>query len=245
MSPKSGNQPLVYDENLLAQAPEVTQGQRQEGYDADILNPTPPLPSRTPASTQPYRDHPDVESGSSAHDKHLAAGGYDHVGQPTKKPFWKTSKGVITLAILAIVVVGIVVGVPVGVVVGKNKDKGDGLAQNSTDPSTTPNSTNSTSSALSSGSATPGSTNPIVSPGTGTTRTTETSGNGGGGGGGGGGETAGTPSPTPGGITSPTSALDGPGVPTPGPSPSNIAAAPLSSNTQTPGAPSTGGVDGL
>ncbi|CAE7209433.1 unnamed protein product [Rhizoctonia solani] len=121
MSSKPGNQPLVYDENLLAQAPEVTQGQRQEGYDADILNPSPP-PSRTPAPSQPYRDHPDVESGSSAHDKHLAAGGYDHISQSAKKPFWKTPKGIIILAVLALAVLAAVVGGAVGGTVGKNKN---------------------------------------------------------------------------------------------------------------------------
>ncbi|CUA71568.1 hypothetical protein RSOLAG22IIIB_04688 [Rhizoctonia solani] len=120
MSPKPGNQPLVYDENLLAQAPEVTQGQRQEGYDADILNPSPPPVSRTPAPNQPYRDHPDVESGSSAHDKHLVAGGYD---QPTKKPFWKTPKGIIILVVLGMAVIAAVVGGAVGGTVGKNKNK--------------------------------------------------------------------------------------------------------------------------
>ncbi|KAH7333620.1 hypothetical protein B0J17DRAFT_131802 [Rhizoctonia solani] len=130
MSSKPGNQPLVYDENLLAQAPEVTQGQRQEGYDADILNPTPPPASRTPAPNQPYRDHPDVESGSSAHDKHLTAGGYDNFGQPAKKPFLKTPKGII--------------------IVGKNKgDSGGDLVNaqpgnrtSSISPSSLPSSTN-------------------------------------------------------------------------------------------------------
>ncbi|CAE6534725.1 unnamed protein product [Rhizoctonia solani] len=121
MSPKTGNQPLVYDENLLAQAPEVTQGQRQEGYDADILNPSPPPASRTPGPSQPYRDHPDVESGSSAHDKHLAAGGYDHFGQTTKKPFWKTPKGLIIMAVIALAVIAAVVGGAVGGTVNKNK----------------------------------------------------------------------------------------------------------------------------
>ncbi|KAJ1300695.1 hypothetical protein OPQ81_002342 [Rhizoctonia solani] len=121
MPPKPGNSPLVYDENLLAKAPEVSQGQREEGYDADILNPSPPPASRTQAPSQPYRDHPDVESGSSGHDKHPAAGGYDSVTQPQKKPFWKTPKGLIILAVLAVAVIAAVVGGAVGGTVGKNK----------------------------------------------------------------------------------------------------------------------------
>ncbi|CAE6417488.1 unnamed protein product [Rhizoctonia solani] len=149
MSPKSGHQPLVYDENLLAQAPEVTQGQRQEGYDADILNSSPPPPSRTPVPSQPYRDHPDVESGSSAHDKHIAASGYDQASQPAKKPFWKTPKGIIIIAVLAIAIVAVVVGVAVGVTLGGKGNDSGGQNQNSTlsadlpgstiNPSPTPN----------------------------------------------------------------------------------------------------------
>ncbi|KAF8748300.1 hypothetical protein RHS01_10960 [Rhizoctonia solani] len=141
MSPKSGHQPLVYDENLLAQAPEVTQGQRQEGYDADILNSSPPPPSRTPAPSQPYRDHPDVESGSSAHDKHIAASGYDQASQPAKKPFWKTPKGIIILAVLAIAIVAVVVGVAVGVTLGGKGNDSGGQNQNSTLSADLPGST--------------------------------------------------------------------------------------------------------
>ncbi|CAE6407487.1 unnamed protein product [Rhizoctonia solani] len=181
MSPKPSNQPLVYDENLLAQAPEVTQGQRQEGYDADILNPTPPLPSRTPGPSQPYRDHPDVESGSSAHDKHLAAGGYDHFGQPEKKPFLKTPKGIIILVVLALAVIAAVVGGAVGGTVGKNKDNSGGdlvNAQPGNGTSLGPSSTLHSSSLPSSTNA----AQPPVETGDG--------GSGGGGGVGGGGSTA-------------------------------------------------------
>ncbi|KAF8707964.1 hypothetical protein RHS03_03375, partial [Rhizoctonia solani] len=145
MSPKSGHQPLVYDENLLAQAPEVTQGQRQEGYDADILNSSPPPPSRTPAPSQPYRDHPDVESGSSAHDKQIAASGYDQASQPAKKPFWKTPKGIIILAVLVIAIVAVVVGVAVGVTLRERGNDSGGENQNSTPSVDLPGSTNNPS----------------------------------------------------------------------------------------------------
>ncbi|CAE6478349.1 unnamed protein product [Rhizoctonia solani] len=186
MPPKPGNQPLVYDENLLAQAPEVTQGQRQEGYDADILNPSPPPASRTPAPSKPYRDHPDVESGSSGHDKHLAAGGYDHVGQSAKKPFWKTPKGIIVLAVLALVVIAAVIGGAVGGTVGKNKNNsGDNISDGAAGGS----GSNSISS-----SASPTSTRTSLTPG-------ETSGGGDTPGGGGSNQTTSTrrdgTSPTP------------------------------------------------
>ncbi|EUC54130.1 transmembrane protein, putative [Rhizoctonia solani AG-3 Rhs1AP] len=161
MSLKTGNPPLVYDENLLAQAPEVTQGQRQEGYDADILNPSPPPTSRTPAPSQPYRDHLDVESGSSGHDKHLAAGGYGHVGQSAKKPFWKTPKGIIILAVLALVVIAAVVGGAVGGTVGKNKNDNPGevfpgSGSNNTSPTTTNTNTVQPPSETTGGGDTPG-----------------------------------------------------------------------------------------
>ncbi|KAG8727919.1 hypothetical protein FRC12_022145, partial [Ceratobasidium sp. 428] len=72
--PGSTGHGLVYDEKLLEQAPQVTRGQRQEGYDADILNP--PAPTRTPPADFNERGT-DIESGSSPNEKHLAAGGYD------------------------------------------------------------------------------------------------------------------------------------------------------------------------
>ncbi|CAE6475142.1 unnamed protein product [Rhizoctonia solani] len=215
MSPKSGNQPLVYDENLLAQAPEVTQGQRQEGYDADILNPTPPPASRTPAPSQPYRDHPDVESGSSANDKHLAAGGYDQVGQPAKKPFWKTPKGLIVLVVLAVAVIAIVIGVAVGVTVGKSKTNDSGNDGQGTPPASTP-----TSNVESTRSATTPATTPVGTPISG------------GGVSGGGGETAGTQTTT----ASTTGAADGPGGITQAPSPSSRGVTAFLPITQTPNA---------
>ncbi|KAG9122890.1 hypothetical protein FRC07_000540, partial [Ceratobasidium sp. 392] len=133
--PTSGGNGLVYDEKLLDQAPQVTKGQRQEGYDADILNP--PVPTRTPPVDFNERNT-DIESGSSPNEKHLAAGGYDPMINPAKKPFWKTTKGLIILAVVALVVIAAAVGGGVGGTVGKNKNSSNNLgsANNSTSTNT-------------------------------------------------------------------------------------------------------------
>jgi hypothetical protein len=82
----------------------------QEGYDADILNPpTPPPASRSPPAGYNQRGA-DVESGDSPHEKHLAAGGYGLVEHPVKQPFWKTTKGLIIIAVVALVVIAAAVG---------------------------------------------------------------------------------------------------------------------------------------
>ncbi|KAG8740704.1 hypothetical protein FRC10_003954 [Ceratobasidium sp. 414] len=145
----SGNG-LVYDEKLLDQAPQVTKGQRQEGYDADILNPAPPPASRSPPLDYNERNA-DVESGASPNEKHLAAGGYDLVNHSGDKPFWKTTKGLIIIAVVALVVIAAAVGGGVGGSVGKNK------SNNAVVPAST-NNTNSTMSVASTASATPDAT---------------------------------------------------------------------------------------
>ena len=51
-----------------------------------------------------------MESGDSPREKHLAAGGYDPMEPPVKKPFWKTPKGLIILAVIALVIIAAAVG---------------------------------------------------------------------------------------------------------------------------------------
>ncbi|QRV85404.1 transmembrane protein [Ceratobasidium sp. AG-Ba] len=63
MSQTTSGKNMAYDEGLLAHAPQVSKSQRQEGYDADILNPA-PAPTRTPPLAHNERPA-DVESGSS------------------------------------------------------------------------------------------------------------------------------------------------------------------------------------
>ncbi|KAB5593764.1 hypothetical protein CTheo_2844 [Ceratobasidium theobromae] len=138
MSPKpTGGNQLVYDEKLLEVAPEVTRGQRQEGYDADILNPTPPPASRTPAPAQSLSHPTDLESGGSGNDKHLVAGGYDPVGRPPKQPFWKTPKGLIIIAVVVIVIIAVAVGGGVGGAASRNKNNSNDTSNSPIQGSTT------------------------------------------------------------------------------------------------------------
>ncbi|KAG8748950.1 hypothetical protein FRC12_013703, partial [Ceratobasidium sp. 428] len=51
------------------------------------------------------------------------AGGYDPVNHPVKRPFWKTTKGTIILAIVALVIIAAAVGGGVG---GHFANKGSG-----------------------------------------------------------------------------------------------------------------------
>ncbi|KAG8720638.1 hypothetical protein FRC08_018633 [Ceratobasidium sp. 394] len=152
--PSSGNG-LVYDEKLLDRAPEVTKGQRQEGYDADILKPTPPPPSRSPALDL-NEQNADIESGTSPNEKHLAAGGYDPVDHPPK-PFWKTTKGLIILAVVALVIIAAAVGGGVGGSVGKHKNNNAVVpaSGSSTTGSSTPASAASTSASHTRGEQVP------------------------------------------------------------------------------------------
>ncbi|KAG9217626.1 hypothetical protein CCMSSC00406_0010163 [Pleurotus cornucopiae] len=94
-----------YDQSLLAAAPKATQSQLQEGYNPDLLN----------ESTQPPPR--DIESAH-ASKEYL---GTQPTPVPTKVPFWRTTKGIIIIAVAVVVVIGAVVGGAVGGTVGKKK----------------------------------------------------------------------------------------------------------------------------
>ncbi|KAL1730184.1 hypothetical protein FB107DRAFT_264955 [Schizophyllum commune] len=120
-----------YDEGLLAEAPKATKAQLQEGYNPDILAP------QRPATTSPTRD---IESKGAS----PAATPALYTSTPRKLPFWRTKKGMIGLAILAIVIVGAVVGGAVGGTVGKSDGKSGGDGDLTSSPSnsfTTPTAT--------------------------------------------------------------------------------------------------------
>ncbi|KAF4568502.1 hypothetical protein EYR40_010093 [Pleurotus pulmonarius] len=99
-----------YDQSLLAAAPKATQSQLQEGYNPDLLN----------ESTQPPPR--DIESAH-ASKEYL---GTQPTPLPTKVPFWRTTKGIIIIAVAVVVVIGAVVGGAVGGTVGKNKSSDNG-----------------------------------------------------------------------------------------------------------------------
>ncbi|KAL1740648.1 hypothetical protein HDZ31DRAFT_67737 [Schizophyllum fasciatum] len=102
-----------YDEGLLAEAPKATKAQLQEGYNPDILAP------QRPATTSPTRD---IESKGQSPATTPAL----YTPSARRPPFWRTKKGMIALAVLALVIVGAVVGGAVGGTVGKSDGKSGG-----------------------------------------------------------------------------------------------------------------------
>ncbi|KAL0577414.1 hypothetical protein V5O48_004580 [Marasmius crinis-equi] len=108
----------AYDQSLLASAPETTKQMRQEGYNSDILN--------APKKSNSINTHGnrDLESGT-ASKEHLALTSTTPI--PSRRvPFYRTRKGMIIIAVAALVVIGAVVGGAVG---GTRKKKDDGDVQ--------------------------------------------------------------------------------------------------------------------
>jgi hypothetical protein len=138
--------PSEYDQNLLNDAPEVSTSQRQEGYTLDLLNdqgrrstPAPP-PSRTPAPTNPA-----VGSGTGRGTPVSNEGGYGSkpeidaevagLKSSTRRvPFYRTTKGMIIIALAAVAVIAIAVGAGVGAGT-KKKNKGNPTDASGTTPS--------------------------------------------------------------------------------------------------------------
>jgi len=113
----------AYDERLLASVPVVTDADRQEGYNIDLLegngtsravkagSPT-PAPTSGPGTLAASADH--AETGyHKEHDVYNVA--------PT--PWYKTKKWIIIFVVGLIVLIAICVGVPVGVTSGHKNNK--------------------------------------------------------------------------------------------------------------------------
>ncbi|KAF8591782.1 hypothetical protein K439DRAFT_1626784 [Ramaria rubella] len=127
----SGGHPLNgggYDKSLLAATPEVSKAAKQEGYNVDLLD---EHRQRAPSTraTQNYEAAPLKET-------YATMGAVGGAGAMRRKvPFYKTRAGIITIAILAIVIVGAVVGGAVGGTVGHhNNDHPQSGQQQSTTP---------------------------------------------------------------------------------------------------------------
>jgi hypothetical protein len=108
-----------YDQHLLASAPAPTKAQIQGGYDTRILRePSPaPIPRRNSipsrqASTAPGHD---LESANLSKE-HIAP-----TSPASRTSFWRSTKGKLTVAVLAIVIIAAVVGGAVGGTVNKDK----------------------------------------------------------------------------------------------------------------------------
>ncbi|KAM6493069.1 hypothetical protein JOM56_011203 [Amanita muscaria] len=161
------SQPMgSYDESLLRDAPVATRKQLQEGYTTDLLashkslNRTQsPLPDGATAAIPPTALRADLEQGQRSQD------GFNHYTPLSEKvipssnriPFWRTTKGIIIIAVLAIIIVGVVVGAAVGTTVHKSSVTNNSMVSSSQTPAATgsvnpvgPNSAGSVATAVSS-----------------------------------------------------------------------------------------------
>lgn len=133
--------PKTYDENLLAEAPEVTKADLQDGYNPDLLHePTVARKNTTRGLSTPPR------SNSDPHLQHYPLPNKDIESLATplqppqdryekpRKPFWRTKKAIIFIAILGIL---IILAAVLGGVLGSRKkgnanvatDSGNGSSQ--------------------------------------------------------------------------------------------------------------------
>ncbi|KIJ54092.1 hypothetical protein M422DRAFT_241348 [Sphaerobolus stellatus SS14] len=138
-----------YDQSLLHATQEVTRAERQEGYNVDLLNDDGHPPQR--ATTQRTALRQSIPA-TSAREDGTQRGKETFVPplpQPVtvstnrnaKVPWFRTTRGILTLAILAIVIVGAVVGGAVGGTVGHHKNNKASTTQHSAPASTTASTT--------------------------------------------------------------------------------------------------------
>lgn len=118
-----------YDQSLIAQAPDITKSDRQEGYDINLVEqsrktpfspPDGPLTRTTnpPAVPPASGSHSSLEK--SAVTPQSASNAYSNNFTKSKStPWYRTTKGLAIMIIVAFVVVGVIVGVAVGVTQSK------------------------------------------------------------------------------------------------------------------------------
>jgi len=126
--------PGGYDQSLIAQAPEITRADRQEGYDINLVahghNTAHPPPARSPALQLQPQPTPGPLGSQTSLEKPPGVppttNGYSQQDNFTSKPipWYKTTKGIAILIVAAVVLVGVVVGVAVGVTHKNNSAAG-------------------------------------------------------------------------------------------------------------------------
>jgi hypothetical protein len=100
-----------YDSTLLASAPAATKTQLQEGYTTDLLE----KPTASPAHSRPdLHDGRDSTSGTPNHQRDLERQQAFAAAPPTKVPWYRTTKGLIILAVAFVVIIAAAVGGGVG-----------------------------------------------------------------------------------------------------------------------------------
>ncbi|KDQ52454.1 hypothetical protein JAAARDRAFT_198367 [Jaapia argillacea MUCL 33604] len=125
-----------YDAALLAAAPVATRAEKQEGYNVDLLdNGRPNRAASTspgPATVlTPHRSDPELAASKERYANGLSP------SSSAKVPFWRTTKGLIILVVVAIVIIGAVVGGAVGGTAGKKKSTNGGVG-GGTNPGSAP-----------------------------------------------------------------------------------------------------------
>ncbi|KIJ36448.1 hypothetical protein M422DRAFT_261191 [Sphaerobolus stellatus SS14] len=162
--PKPSPLEAGYDQSLLQATPEVTRAERQGGYNVDLLNDDGrPRPQRSAtqrtaashsqsvraASARESARHPSAFPGKEAYVPSLPVPITAAPTRSTNVPWFRTTRGIIALAIIVIVIVGAVVGGAVGGTVG-HKNKGVSGQSTGTHQGQAPSSTsNSTSTSTS------------------------------------------------------------------------------------------------
>jgi len=129
----------TYDEKLLADAPEVTKADLQDGYNPDLLRePTvkrttsarvAPIPPRS--NSEPHHHHPLDDLESSATPLQPKEAPYDTGLGRKKQPFWRTTKGIVIMGLvfLAIILAAVLGGVLGSKKKGNNVNVGNGGGQ--------------------------------------------------------------------------------------------------------------------
>ncbi|KIJ24661.1 hypothetical protein M422DRAFT_39064, partial [Sphaerobolus stellatus SS14] len=145
--PKPSPLEAGYDQSLLQATPEVTRAERQEGYNVDLLNDDGrPRPQRSAtqrtaashsqsvraASARESARHPSAFPGKEAYVPSLPVPITAAPTRSTNVPWFRTTRGIIALAIIVIVIVGAVVGGAVGGTVGHKNKNASGQTSSST-----------------------------------------------------------------------------------------------------------------
>jgi hypothetical protein len=104
-----------YDSTLLASAPAATKSQLQEGYTTDLLE----KPTASPAHSRPdLHDGRDSTTATPNHQRDVER--QQAFAAPAKVPWYRTTKGLIILAVAFVVIIAAAVGGGVG---GSKKKK--------------------------------------------------------------------------------------------------------------------------
>lgn len=102
----------AYDESLLKDT-QVTRAERQEGYNVDLLNEKPPSRAQSPPA--PVHARISVQQSpinNRTNDEEFPPIPVNNIEK--NRPFWRTTKGIALMAVVAVIVLGAIIGGAVG-----------------------------------------------------------------------------------------------------------------------------------